>query len=82
MNITKYFELNWWFPLHNKVRPISQNEMKYFDLLQTVNRGDLLTEEDLKLIRILPRENLLTIIKLYNINMHSLHVAYHEDNRM
>lgn len=71
------FKLSEYFPTYfkNKVRPISQIEMEYYRLLQTVNRGDLFSVEDLRLIRRLPRENLLTLLKLYNINIHNLHLA-------
>ena len=55
------------FKRNNKVLPICQNEKMYYDLLQNINKGNPLTQEELKFLFSLPRENLLVIIKLYNV---------------
>lgn len=59
------------FKRNNKVLPICHNEKMYYDLLQAVNKGNPLSQEELKFLYSLPRENLLVIIKLYNINSYN-----------
>lgn len=55
----------------NKILPICQNDIKYYELLKTVNSGNLLSQDELIYVYSLPRENLLVIIKLYNINSYN-----------
>jgi len=71
---TLYFKISEFISkkFKTQIRPISELEMKYYMLLQTIKKGALLSEQDLTLIHSLPRENLVTILKLYNIHIHNL----------
>ena len=55
-----------------RVYPISQSETKYYELLKTVSKGDLLSKEEMKYVWGLPRENILVVLKLYNINLYNI----------
>jgi hypothetical protein len=57
------------FSKKNKVAPISLRELRYYDLLRTINSGNLLTEDEMSFVRELPKENILVVVKLYNINL-------------
>lgn len=56
----------------NKIKPVDSLDQKYYELLQTVSRGSLLTNEELKFIARLPKDKIFTILKLYNINFYNL----------
>lgn len=56
----------------DKVVPITQSEIKYYKLLKTVSQGDLLSKEEMKFIWGLPRENILVVLKLYNLNLYNI----------
>lgn len=56
----------------NKVAPISEGELRYYELLRTINRGDLLSDEEMRFVWGLQREHLLVILKLYNRNMYNI----------
>jgi hypothetical protein len=56
----------------DKVVPITQSEIKYYELLKTVSQGDLLSKEEMKFIWGLPRENILVVLKLYNLNLYNI----------
>lgn len=56
----------------NRIKPVESNELKYFELLQTVNKGSLLTGEEMRFISCLPKDKIFLILKLYNINFYNL----------
>lgn len=56
----------------DKVVPITHSEIKYYELLKTVSQGDLLSKEEMKFVWGLPRENILVVLKLYNLNLYNL----------
>lgn len=56
----------------NKITPVSHSEERYYELLKTVNTGELLSNEDLIFVWGLPREHLLVILKLYNLNVYNM----------
>ena len=56
----------------NKIKPIDTSAMKYYELLQTVNKGSLLTGEEIRFISCLSKDKVFIILKLYNINFYNL----------
>jgi hypothetical protein len=53
---------------NNKITPVSHSDEKYYELLKRVNSGDKLSNDDIVFVWGLPREHLLVILKLYNLN--------------
>lgn len=49
-----------------RVKPADMSSTKYYKLLHTVNKGEILSISDIEFIHNLPRENLITLLKLYN----------------
>ena len=60
------------FSKKNKVTPISLGELRYYELLRTINSGNLLTEDEMRFVRELPKENILVVVKLYNKNLSNI----------
>ena len=46
-----------------------ENSQIYYDLMKNIRNGEPLTYIELSFIKILPSENLIEIIHIYNINM-------------
>ena len=53
----------------HKITPVSHSEERYYELLRSVNSGDILSNDDIAFVWGLPREHLLVILKLYNLNV-------------
>ena len=54
----------------HKITPVSQSDERYYELLKMVNSGDILSNDDIiAFVWGLPREHLLVILKLYNLNV-------------
>ena len=55
-----------------KIAPITLCEMRYYALLQTIQKGNLLTKEEMGFVRELTKEQMLVVVKLYSINLYNL----------